>query len=71
MQDAEKYLDDNSQKLRSWRKAKGTKEADESLEKFYQEMEMRFGFRDPQDGRVVQGEDLIGFDKFTEYQENM
>ena len=32
---------------------------------------MKFGSASPEDGKIVQGEDLIGFDKYVEYQENM
>ena len=34
-------------------------------------MELRFGFRDIDGGKVVQGEDLISLDKLAEYQESM
>jgi len=34
-------------------------------------MELRFGLRDIDGGKVVQGEDLISLDKLAEYQESM
>ena len=31
---------------------------------------MRFGFREQKEGKVINGEELITFDKFVDYQEN-
>ena len=34
-------------------------------------MELRFGSEAPWNGKIVKGEELISFDKYIEYAENM
>ena len=44
---------------------------EEATERFRADLEVKYGSASPEDGKVVQGEDLIGFDKYVDYQENM
>lgn len=66
---AEKYRDEQRDRKKELMQ-KGVPE-EEAKERLLAELEMKFGSTTPEDGKVAQGEDLIGFDKYVDYQENM
>ena len=70
IEEALKFQEEQNEQTKK-RKGDGYFITPEYKEKVRLEMELRFGSEAPWNGKIVKGEELISFDKYIEYAENM